>query len=98
MNTNAHATSQPLPDRLQESIWVFVRAKLREHEDRVKAKVAKFEIHLAGSGQIEVEVLATESATDAAIDEGLEEAGLKGDEVNRTVERERLAEELEETP
>jgi hypothetical protein len=79
MNTNTHATSQPLPHRLQENIWRFVREKLREHEHRIGAKVAKFEIHLAVSGQIEVEVLATESASDAAIDEGVEDAGLKGD-------------------
>jgi hypothetical protein len=39
-------------------------------------------------------VLATESASDAAIDEGLEEAGSKA-EVNRLQEREILAEEIE---
>jgi len=39
-------------------------------------------------------VLATESADDAAIDEGLEEAGSKA-EVNRLRERETLAEDIE---
>jgi hypothetical protein len=40
-------------------------------------------------------VLATESANDTAIDEGLEEAGSKA-KVNRLDVRERLAEEIEE--
>ncbi len=39
-------------------------------------------------------MLATESANDAAIDEGLEEAGSKA-EVNRLKEREILAGEIE---
>jgi hypothetical protein len=86
--------SQPLPDPLQESIWIFVRTQIQHYEDRVGAKVAEYEIHLGGAGQIEVEVLATESASDAAIDEGLEEAGSKA-EVNRLQEREILAEEIE---
>lgn len=86
--------SQPLPDRLQESIWTFVRAQIQHYEDRVGAKVAEYEIHQGGAGQIEVEVLATESASDAAIDEGLEETGSKA-EVNRLEEREILAEEIE---
>jgi hypothetical protein len=74
--------SQPLPKLLQESIWTFVRTQIRNYEDRVGAKVAEYEIHLGGEGQIEVEVLATESANDAAIDAGLEDAGSKA-EVNR---------------
>jgi hypothetical protein len=82
--------SQPLPDPLQESIWNFVREQIRRYEDRAGAKVAEYEIHLSGAGQIEVEVLATESANDAAIDEGLEEAGSKAD-VNRLEERELIA-------
>lgn len=86
--------SQPLPDHLQESIWTFVRAQIQHYEDRAGAKVAEYEIRLNGSGQIEVEVLATESASDAAIDDGLEEAGSKA-EVNRLKEREILAEEIE---
>jgi hypothetical protein len=86
--------SQPLPDLLQESIWTFVRAQIQHYEDRVGAKVAEFEIHLGAAGQIEVEVLATETASDAAIDEGLEEAGSKA-EVNRLKEREILAKEIE---
>jgi len=86
--------SQPLPDPLQESIWNFVREQIRRYENRVGAKVAESEIHLSGAGQIEVEVLATESANDAAIDEGLEEAGSKA-EVNRLEERELIAENLE---
>jgi hypothetical protein len=87
-------TSQPVPDPLQESIWTFVRAQIQHYEDRVGAKVAEYEIHLSKAGQIEVEVLATESASDAAIDEGLEEAGSKAN-VNRLEEREILAEEIE---
>jgi hypothetical protein len=86
--------SQPLPDPLQESIWNFVREQIRQYEDRVEAKVAEYEVHLSGAGQIEVEVLATESLNDAAIDEGLEEAGSKAD-VNRLAERELIAEDLE---
>jgi hypothetical protein len=39
-------------------------------------------------------LVATESASDAAIDEGLEEAGSKA-ELNRLEEREILAEEIE---
>jgi len=57
-------------------------------------KVAEYQIHLSAAGQIEVEVMATESANDAAIDEGLEEAGSKA-EVNRLDVRERLSEEIE---
>jgi hypothetical protein len=87
-------STQPLPDPLQESIWNFVREEIRRYEGRIGAKVAEYEIHLSGAGQIEVEVLATESANDAAIDEGLEEAGSKA-EVNRLKEREILAEEIE---
>jgi hypothetical protein len=86
--------SQPLPDQLQESIWNFVREKIRLYEDRVGAKIAEYEIHLSGAGQIEVEVLATETANDAAIDEGLEDAGSKA-EVNRLEERELIVEDLE---
>jgi hypothetical protein len=86
--------SQPLPDPLQESIWTFVRAQIQHYEDRVGARVAEYEIHLSKAGQIEVEVLATESASDAAIDEGLEEAGSKAN-VNRLEEREILAEEIQ---
>ena len=56
--------------------------------------MAEYEIHLSLAGQIEVAVLATESASDLAIDEGLEEAGSKA-EVNRLEEREILAEEVE---
>jgi hypothetical protein len=81
--------SQPLPDALQESIWNFVRKQIRRYEDRIGAKIAKYEIHLNSAGQIEVEVLATESAKDAA-----EDAGSKA-EVNRLEEREILAEDIE---
>jgi hypothetical protein len=94
MYTDKHACSQPLPDPLQQSIWTFVREQIRRYEDRVGAKVAEYELHLTGAGQIEIDVLATESANDAAIDEGLEEAGSKA-EVNRLDVRERLAEEIE---
>jgi hypothetical protein len=94
MYTDKHAAAQPLPDLLQESVWNFVREHIRRYEDRVGAKVAEYEIHLSGAGQIEVEVLATESANDAAIDEGLEEAGSKAT-VNRLDARERLSEEIE---
>jgi hypothetical protein len=87
-------SAQPLPDPLQESIWNFVREEIRRYEDRIGAKVAEFEIHLSGAGRIEVEVLATESANDAAIDEGLEEAGSKA-KVNRLEERQILVEEIE---
>jgi hypothetical protein len=87
-------SAQPLPDPLQESIWNFVREEIRRYEGRIGAKVAEYEIHLSGAGQIEVEVLATESANDAAIDEGLEEAGSKA-KVNRLDQREILAEEIE---
>ena len=86
--------SQPLPDHLQESIWSFVRKQIRLYEDRIGAKVASYEIALSGAGHVEVEVLATESANDAAIDEGLEGAGSKA-EVNRLAERQILAEEIE---
>lgn len=86
--------AQPLPDPLQERIWEFVRDQIRRYEDRAGTRVAEYEIHLDGSGRIEVEVLATESANDAAIDEGLEEAGSKA-EVNRLKEREILADEIE---
>jgi hypothetical protein len=86
--------AQPLPDQLQESIWDFVRGQIRGYEERVGAKVAEYQIHLSAAGQIEVEVMATESANDAAIDEGLEEAGSKA-EVNRLDVRERLSEEIE---
>jgi hypothetical protein len=86
--------SQPLPDPLQESIWTFVRTQIQHYEDRVGSKVAEYKIHLSEAGQIEVEVVSTESASDAAIDEGLEEAGSKA-EVNRLEEREILAEEIE---
>jgi|HubBroStandDraft_6_1064221.scaffolds.fasta_scaffold181897_3 hypothetical protein len=87
-------SAQPLPNPLQDSIWNFVREEIRQYEDRIGAKVAEYELHLSASGQIEVEVLATESANDAAIDEGLEEAGSKA-EVNRLKEREILAGEIE---
>jgi hypothetical protein len=87
-------SAQPLPDPLQESIWHFVRKIIRRYEDRIGSKVAEYEIHLSEAGQIEIEVLATESANDAAIDEGLEEAGSKA-EVNRLAVREILAEEIE---
>jgi hypothetical protein len=87
-------SAQPLPELLQESIWNFVRDEIHRYEDRIGAKVAEYEIHLSGAGQIEVEVLATESADDAAIDEGLEEAGSKA-EVNRLEQREILAGEIE---
>jgi len=97
MYTDKHAPSQPLPDPLQQSIWTFVREQIRRYEDRVGAKVAEYELHLTGAGQIEIDVLATESASDAAIDEGLEEAGSKA-EVNRLDVRERLAEEIENKP
>jgi len=86
--------SQPLPDPLQESIWTFVRTQIQRYEERVGDKVAEYEIHLSLAGQIEVAVLATESASDLAIDEGLEEAGSKA-EVNRLEEREILAVEVE---
>ena len=76
-NLTVVMSTQPLPDPLQESIWNFVREEIRRYEGRIGAKVAEYEIHLSGAGQIEVEVLATESANDAAIDEGLEEAGSK---------------------
>jgi hypothetical protein len=87
-------TTQPLPGSLQETIWNFVRAEIRRYEDRIGAKVAQYEVHLSGGGQIEVEVLATESADDAAIDDGLEEAGVKA-EVNRLAQREILVEQIE---
>jgi hypothetical protein len=87
-------STQPLPDPLQESIWNFVREEIRRYEDRIGSKVAEYEIHLSGAGQIEVEVLATESANDAALDEGLGEAGSKA-EVNRLQERQILVEEIE---
>jgi hypothetical protein len=87
--------TQPLPDPLQQSIWTFVREEIRRYEGRVGAKVAEYELHLSGAGQIEIEVLATESANDAAIDEGLEETGSKA-EVNRLDVRSRLAEEIED--
>jgi hypothetical protein len=61
----------------------------------VGAKVAEYQIQVSGAGQIEVEVLATESANDAAIDDGLEEAGSKA-EVNRLDVRERLRDEIDE--
>lgn len=57
--------------------------------------MAECEIHISGAGQLEVEVLATETAHDAAIDEGLEDAGSKA-EVNRLAQREVLDEEIEE--
>jgi phage baseplate assembly protein W len=88
--------SQPLPDSLQESIWNFVREHIRRYEERIGAKVAEYEIHLSGAGQIEVEVLATESPSDAALDEGLEEAGSKA-EVNRLKVRELLANDIEKS-
>jgi hypothetical protein len=66
----------------------------RRYEDRIGAKVAEYEVHLSGAGQIDIEVLATQSADDAAIDEGLEEAGSKA-EVNQLEEREILAEDIE---
>jgi len=59
--------------QLQQSIWTFVRERIRRYEDRVGVKVAEYELHLTGAGQIEIDILATESANDAAIDEGLEE-------------------------
>ena len=93
-NLTVGMNAQPLPDPLQERIWDFVREHIRRYEDRIGAKVAEYEIHLNGAGQIEVEVLATESASDAAIDEGLEEAGSKA-HVNRLKEREILAEDIE---
>jgi hypothetical protein len=94
MYTNKHDPSQPLPNALEERIWNFVREQISHYEERVGAKVAEFEIHLTDSGQIEVDVLATESANDAAIDEGLEDAGSKAD-VNRLKERDRLSEDIE---
>jgi hypothetical protein len=86
--------SQPLPDHLQENIWTFVREEIKRYETRIGAKVAEYQIHLSGAGQIAVEVLSTESANDSAIDEGLEDAGSKA-EVNRLAQREILAEEIE---
>jgi hypothetical protein len=88
-------SKQQLPDPLQETIWNFVREELRRYEDRIGAKAAEYKIHLSGAGQIEVEVLATESADDAAIDEGLEDAGVKAG-VNRLEQREVLVEEIKQ--
>src|SRR5450631_4406990 len=93
MNIGKDPLLQPLPNQVQEQVWKFVRAQISHYEHRIGARVARYEIHISGSGQIEVEVLSTESAMDAAIDDGLEEAGLKG-EVNRMEERERLGDDI----
>jgi len=84
------APLQPLPNDVQEKVWGFVRKQIQRHEDATGAKVAKFEIHITPGGQIEVEVLSTQNERSAAIDEGLEEAGIKDEEVNRITQREQL--------
>ena len=81
---------QPLPNDVQEKVWVFVRKQIQRHEEAAGAKVAKFEIHITPGGQIEVEVLSTQTERSAAIDQGLEEAGIKDEEVNRITQREQL--------
>ena len=84
------APLQSLPNNVQERIWEFVRGRIKRHEESAGAKVSKFEIHVTDGGQIEVEMLSTQTEKDAAIDAGLEEGGLK-DEVNRLKQREELS-------
>ena len=87
--TSHEAPLQPLPAQVQDRVWSFVREQIKRHEKKIGAKVAEFEIHVTDSGQIEVAVLATENERSAAIDDGLEDAGLK-DDVNRLPQRETL--------
>src|ERR1017187_4360655 len=84
------APLQSVPNNVQERIWEFVRRQIKRHEELAGAKVSKFEIHITDGGQIEVEILSTQTEKDDAIDAGLEEAGLK-DEVNRLKQREELS-------
>jgi hypothetical protein len=86
--TGSEAPLQPLPGHVQESVWAFVRRQIKHREAALGTRVEKFEIRVSDSGQIEVEVLSTQSENSAEIDEGLEEAGLKEEKVNRIAQRE----------
>ena len=78
---------QPLPSKLQERVWTFVREQVQRYEQTAGTKVSKFEIHLTDGGQIEVEVLGTQTEQAAAIGAGLEPEP----EVNRLTQREELS-------
>ena len=78
---------QPLPNDVQERVWSFVRERIKRHEDKVGARVSKFEIHVTDGGQIELEVLGTQTEEAGALGDGLEPEP----EVNRLTQREELA-------
>jgi hypothetical protein len=98
-HTNQESSPQPLPDHVQERIWAFVRQQVRQHENNsAGSKVAKYEIHFTDAGRIEVEVLAMQDEKNAALAAGMEDpsfeyAAREGD-VNRTIQRENLGDEL----
>ena len=61
---------QSLPNNVQERVWEFVREQIKRHEETSGARVSKFEIHITAGGQIEVEVLGTETERAAALELG----------------------------